>query len=162
MPNIFEPDFDEVREHGGFTCRRARVSRQAGAERLGASLWEVPAGQAAYPYHYHLAEEEILFVLDAGLSLRTPEGWREVEAGEVLMFPVGERGAHQVVNRTDQAVRFLAISPVGLPDIVVQPDADKVGAFERLPDGGGMREWYRRSDQAGYWDDVPPPEPGDA
>ena len=59
MPNIDKPIFDEPREHPGFQCKRARVSRQAGSERLGLSLWEVPPGEAAYPYHHHLAEEEL-------------------------------------------------------------------------------------------------------
>jgi len=38
-PNLDSPDFDEPRERDGFRCRRARIGRQAGSERLGASLW---------------------------------------------------------------------------------------------------------------------------
>jgi hypothetical protein len=45
--NINDPVFDEPREHPGFRCVRARLSRQAGSERWGLSLWEVPAGEAA-------------------------------------------------------------------------------------------------------------------
>jgi len=56
MANINDPHFDEPREHPGFRCSRARLSRQAGSERLGLSLWELPPGEAAYPYHHHLAE----------------------------------------------------------------------------------------------------------
>ena len=41
--------------------RRATNSESNG---LGLSLWELPPGEAAYPYHYHLAEEELVFVLD--------------------------------------------------------------------------------------------------
>jgi uncharacterized cupin superfamily protein len=74
------------RAHPGFNCLRARLSRQAGSERLGLSLWELPPGQAAYPYHYHLAEEELVVVLDGAPSLRTPDGWRELEEGEVVPF----------------------------------------------------------------------------
>lgn len=47
MPNINEPEFDEPREQPGFRCRRARLSRQAGSERLGLSLWELPPGEAS-------------------------------------------------------------------------------------------------------------------
>jgi len=36
--NIEKPDFDEPREQEGFRGQRARLSRQAGAERLGLSL----------------------------------------------------------------------------------------------------------------------------
>ena len=158
MPiNIDKPDFDEPRDHDGFRAQRARISRQAGAERLGLSLWEVPPGEAAYPYHAHLGEEELVIVLDGAPSLRTPEGWRDMERGEVVSFPRGEEGAHQIVNRTEERVRFLAFSTNGDPDIVLQPDSGKLGAFERLPDGGGLRAWFRRSDEAGYWDGEEPP-----
>ena len=156
-PNIGKPDFDEPRDHDGFRARRARLSRQAGAQRLGLSLWEVEPGQAAYPYHAHLTEEEIVIVLDGAPSLRTPDGWRELEQGEVVSFLRGEQGAHQIVNRTSEPVRFLAFSPCGEPDIVIQPDSGKIGVFERRPDGGGMRLLFRRADERDYYDGESPP-----
>ncbi len=157
MINIEEPDYDEPRSGEGFTCRRARISRQAGAERLGLSLWNLPPGQAAYPYHAHLTEEELLIVLDGTPSLRTPEGWRELAQGEVVSFLRGEAGAHQIVNRTEAPVRFLAFSTSGEPDVVLQPDSGKVGAFERRPDGSGMRVWFRAEDAREYLDGEQPP-----
>jgi len=158
MPiNIEKPDFDDVRDEDGFRANRARLGRQAGAQRLGLSLWEVPPGQAAYPYHAHLTEEEIVVVLDGRPSLRTPDGWRELERGEVVTFPRGEGGAHQILNRTDDQVRFLAASTGGEPDVVIQPDSGKVGAFERRPDGGGVRLWFRVEDARGYYDGESPP-----
>jgi hypothetical protein len=52
--NVDEPVFDEPREQPGLRCTRARLSRQAGSsqagsERLGLSLWELPPGEAACP-----------------------------------------------------------------------------------------------------------------
>lgn len=157
MVNIERPDFDELREQDGFRAQRARISRQAGAERLGASLWEVAPGQAAYPYHVHMTEEELVIVLRGRPSLRTPDGWRELEQGEVVSFPRGEQGAHQIVNRTGESVRFLAFSPSGEPDVVLQPDSGKIGAFERRPDGGGLRVWFRREDAVDYYEGESPP-----
>src|SRR5258708_5541554 len=138
MANIYEPDFDEPREHRGFECSRARLGRQAGSERLGLSLWEIPPGQAAYPYHLHLGEEELIVVLEGRPDLRTPDGWREVAQGDVIAFHRGAQGAHQLVNRTDGVVRFLAISTSDDPDIVIYPDSNKVGAFERRAQGRGL------------------------
>jgi uncharacterized cupin superfamily protein len=54
VANIYEPEFDEPRDRRGFRALRARVGQHAGAKRLGTSLSEVPAGEAAYPYHLHL------------------------------------------------------------------------------------------------------------
>lgn len=68
----------ETTQHPGVRCRRARLSRQAGSERLGLSLWGSRRGEAAYPYHHHLPEEELVLVLDGAPSLRTPDVWREL------------------------------------------------------------------------------------
>ena len=158
MANIRAADFDEPREHDGFRARRARLGRQAGAERVGLSLWELEMGEAAYPYHYHLAEEELLVVLEGQLSLRTAAGWRELAEGEVVAFARGERGAHQLVNRGERRARFLAFSTNGEPDIVIYPDSGKLGAVERRPDGGGLSEFFRLADAVDYYDGVRPPE----
>ena len=157
MANLSEPRYDDNRDAPGFTVRRARVGRQLGAERLGASLYEVEPGEAAYPYHYHLGEEELLVILEGRPSMRTPDGWQQLEPGEVLSFATGEAGAHQLVNRGEDTVRFLAISTSGLPDVVMYPDSGKVGAFERLPDGGGLYELFRRSDAVDYMEGETPP-----
>ena len=158
MPNIFEPDFDEPREHPGFECRRARIGRQAGAQQLGASVWDVPPGEAAYPYHFHYVEEELLFVLSGRPSLRTPDGWRDLVPGEAVSFPVGEAGGHQLVNRTDETVRLLVVSPSGVPEICVDPDSGKIGVYDGQPEAGGLRELYRRSDAVDYYEgeEAPP------
>ena len=97
MANFFRPEFDEARDHPGFRASRARVGKQAGAERLGASIWEVPAGEAAYPYHLHLGEEELVIVLTGRPSLRSPAGWRELDEGEIVSFPRGEAGARDAL-----------------------------------------------------------------
>ena len=147
--SIKQPVFDESREHPGFVCRRARLGRQAGSERTGLSMWELPAGERAYPYHWHLAEEELIVVLSGRPSLRTPDGWRELEEGEVVAFPVGERGAHEIANRSDETVRFLSFSNQQ-PDIVVWPESGKVGVFERRPQGGGLYKIFREQDAVDY------------
>jgi uncharacterized cupin superfamily protein len=157
MANVYRPEFDEPREHPGFSCGRARIGRQLGTVKLGATVFELPPGQAAYPYHYHLGEEELVVVLRGTPSLRTADGWRELEEGEALSFLTGEQGAHQIANRTEETVSFLAISNQQ-PDICVQPDSGKVGAFERRPDGSGMRVWFREGDAADYWDGEKPPD----
>lgn len=157
MTSLDEPVFDEPREQPGFRCSRARLSRQAGSERLGLSLWELPPGEAAYPYHYHLTEEELIVVLDGRPSLRMPDGWRELRPGEVVAFLRGEHGGHQLVNRTEETVRFLAFSTSGEPDVVIYPDSGKLGAFERLAQGGGLRAMFRLADTVDYHDGEQPP-----
>jgi uncharacterized cupin superfamily protein len=160
--NVHGADFDEPREHDGFRARRARIGYALGAERLGISLWELPPGEAAYPYHFHLAEEELLVVLEGRPSLRAPDGWSELCGGDIVSFPRGEHGAHQLLNRTAEVARFIAVSTNGDPDVVIYPDSGKLGAAERLPQGGGLRTFFRLSDEVGYWDGEEPPQPGES
>jgi hypothetical protein len=54
-------------------------------------------------------------------------------------------------------VRFLSFSTSGEPDVVIYPDSGKLGAFERLPDGGGLRAMFRMSDTVDYHDGEQPP-----
>jgi uncharacterized cupin superfamily protein len=159
--NLDGADFDEPRDCDGFRARRARIGYGLGAERLGISLWELPPGEAAYPYHLHLAEEELLVVLEGRPSLRTPDGWSELSDGDVVSFLRGERGAHQLLNRTAEVVRFIAVSTNGEPDVVIYPDSGKLSAAERRPRGGGLRTFFRLADQVDYWDGEEPPRHGE-
>jgi uncharacterized cupin superfamily protein len=135
IANIFTPDFDAEQERPGFTWKRARIGRQAGAEHLGASLFELPPGQAAFPLHYHRANEELLIVLVGEPTLRTTTDERTVAAGEVVVFPRGAAGAHQLINRSGDPVRFFIVSEMNAPEIVVYPDSKKIFARDTPPGG---------------------------
>jgi uncharacterized cupin superfamily protein len=158
LPNVHDPEFENCSDREGFSWKGEQVGRKAGAEHLGASVYELPSGNANFPYHYHFANEELLIVLRGRPHLRAPEGWRQLDEGELVAFPVGERGAHQLVNRTDEPVRLLMVSEMVGPEVVVYPDSGKVGARERAPGtGSGLRETFHSSNQVDYWDGEPPP-----
>jgi uncharacterized cupin superfamily protein len=152
MANILDPQWSE--EAGG--TRRSRIGRQAGTERIGLSLYEAPAGARPWPYHYQHANEEMIIVLSGRPHLRTPEGWRQLEPGEVVAFQRGPAGAHQVENRGDEEARFLMLSEMNAPEAIVYPDSDKVGVLSRPPGSAGdedeLAAWFRLDDQVGYWE----------
>ena len=161
MANVFEPEFDSDQDRPGFSYRRAKVGRQAGGEKLGASVYAIPPGEATFPYHAHTANEELLIVLSGRPSLRTPEGWRELEPGEVVAFPAGTEGAHQLQNRSDEEARVIVVSTMIAPEVTLYADSGKLMAATRAPGapGEGLMEAYRRDDAADYWEGEEPPEP---
>jgi uncharacterized cupin superfamily protein len=161
MPNINRPVFEEGERPEGFRSKRARIGYELGTELIGCSFWELPPGEAAYPYHFHYADEELVIVISGRPTLRTPDGTRELEEGEVLHFPLGEEGAHQIYNQTDETATLLAISSSGRPDVIVYPDTDKIGFGERRPKGRGLRAFFRREDGVDYFDGERPPKPGE-
>jgi uncharacterized cupin superfamily protein len=161
MSNFLDPDLDPPSDRAGFRGRRAKLGHQAGAEHLGLSLFELEPGSAAFPMHYHLDNEELLIVVSGEPSLRTPDGERRLAEGEVVSFPVGEDGAHQVVNRSDEPVRVLILSEMNAPDIVVRPESGKISAFGRPPGstGEGLHDVYFRRDAVEFWEGEEPPPP---
>ena len=158
MPNIFDPNYEERDGPPGFKAFRARIGYELGSERVGASMWKLPPGETAYPYHFHYSDEEIVFVLSGRPTLRTPAGTRVLEPGEAVHFGLGEEGAHQLSNPTEEEVRFLAVSTNGAADIVVYPDSNKISASERLPEGGGLHTFFDLGSEVGYWDGETPAE----
>lgn len=162
VANIHDPEFGSESERTGFAARRAKLGEQAGAEHLGASLYELAPGSAPFPLHYHLANEELLIAIDGELALRSTSGERALEPGEVVACPVGAAGAHQVVNRGREPARVLIISEMNAPDIVVRPESGKLSAFGRAPGSSaeGMHEVFVRNDATEFWaGEEPPPGP---
>lgn len=133
MPNLFEPDFDAERDDGPYRWRRARLGRQAGADRLGASLFELPPGAATFPLHAHYANEEMLIVLEGEPTLRTLEGERRLARGEVVACPAGRRGAHELRNESEAPVRVLIVSTMRAPDINEFPDSGEFWVRDYVP-----------------------------
>lgn len=109
--------------------RAARVAERAGAEHLGATVYELAPGDEMV-FHYHVQREELLIVLQGSLSLRSADGWEQLPEGEVVAFPRGERGAHGYRNDGGAPVRVLMISELNAPNISVYPDRNQVGIFD--------------------------------
>jgi len=113
----------------GFRSGMHRVGPEVGAQRTGMSVYELPPGQAVCPYHYEYGEEEWMLVIEGRASVRTPAGTEEVRPSEMVFFPTGPDGAHQIRNETDAPVRILVWSNVVCPTATAYPDSDKVGLW---------------------------------
>lgn len=133
MANVFDPDFDAEQDKPPFTWRRARLGRQAGAEALGASLFELLPGASSFPLHLHHANEEMLVVLAGKPTLRSIDSERELLPGEVVACPAGRRGAHRIDNRSGEPVRFLVVSTMIAPEVNEYPDTGKVSVRDYAP-----------------------------
>ena len=113
----------------GFRSGLFRPGPQLGAKETGASLYELPPGQAICPYHYEYGEEEWALVLEGRPCVRTPDGTEQLEPLDLVFFPRGPDGAHQIRNDTDSDARVLMWSTVVYPTATAYPDSDKVGIW---------------------------------
>lgn len=148
--NIARPRFIyDSDDPAGFRGGTFRFGPLLGAAQLGASVYELPPGQAVCPYHYEYAEEEWLLVLEGRPTLRHPEGEDVLEPWDVVCFPTGPAGAHGVRNETAETVRILMWSTVCHPAATVYPDSGKVAIWTGNRDDDLM---VRRESAVDYWE----------
>lgn len=109
---------------------RRSFTNSAGSKRLGCSLMEVPPGKAAFPYHYHLTEEEGLYILGGQGRLRLGPRTVKVGKGDYIALLPGKEHAHQLWNTGDETLRYLCFATNSqAAEICVYPDSSKVGVF---------------------------------
>ncbi|MGH2921391.1 MAG: cupin domain-containing protein [Gaiellaceae bacterium] len=127
--NLYGDEWDEGRWplHPGYEKKMLGVGSRLAGEKVGATLYELPPGMKSFPYHWHRGLEEMLIVLDGRPTLRTPDGERQLERGDMVSFPSRPEGAHKIWNDTDEPVRYLMLSTVVDYEVVHYPDSDKIG-----------------------------------
>lgn len=131
----------------GYARVMADIGGAIGAQHLAGALYEVAPGEKLWPYHWEEGQEEWLIVLEGRPHARTPDGERELRAGDLMAFVRGPRGAHQLINRADSPARVIIFSERRRPNVVFYPDSGKVGirtAERRLR--------LRCGDEVDYWE----------
>jgi uncharacterized cupin superfamily protein len=144
--NVFADDWDDVPYPipDGWRSHYKRL----GVGKLGLGLYELLPGQTQCAYHFHHGNDELLVVLRGGPTLRTPAGERELSSGDVAQFPTGPPGAHQIVNRTDEPVRYLIAATHVDPEVVEHVDSGKVLAMAKS--SGPLWAVHRLDDNVDY------------
>ncbi len=74
---------------------------------------------------------------------------QELEPGDVVVFPEGPTGAHQVSNRTDGPVRVVFFSSKSPLALVHYPDSGKVGLWSQAE---GYQAMLRDEPKLDYWE----------
>jgi uncharacterized cupin superfamily protein len=153
--NESDLDWDEY-DHGDAAFRRKELGDAAGSEELGCSLYDLPPGKRSWPYHYHTANEEAIYVLAGEGLLRADDGEHDLTAGDFVTCPADESGGHQVVNDSDSVLRYLAVSTMNEPDVTVYPEMEKIGVYVGAPPGGrgerSLQGYYPMDADVEYWD----------
>ncbi|WP_440769715.1 cupin domain-containing protein [Natronorubrum sp. DTA28] len=144
-------------DHGETAFRRKELSSAVDADDLGCSLYELPPGMRSWPYHYHTANEEALYVLSGSGLLRTVDGEVPLTAGDFVTLPADESGGHRIVNDGEESLRYLMLSTMNEPDVTVYPEMEKFGVFVGSPPGGRDERtfdgYYRIGDDVDYWEE---------
>jgi len=135
-------------EHVGYAYIKREIVPVREKKGLSVCVYEIAPQKAAYPYHYHLQNEEVFYILSGSGLLKSPEDERMVFAGDFLYFQANENGAHKLTNVSETEPLIYIDFDTNCPlDVAFYPDSGKVGIF-----GKDIKQLYRVKDQAGYYD----------
>ena len=151
-------------EKGGFGNARRRLAFAAGSAALGASYTELDPGKTAFPFHYHSAIEEALFVIEGSGPLRIGKDTVKLRTGDWVSFPPGPDACHALTNDGATTMRYLALSSPTTPvtmDVVAYPDSKKIAFAAGVDPKKGLQSGWLfkliREDQPplDYYEDEP-------
>lgn len=110
-------------------CRdraRRRLGDAAGLTQFGVNLTRLPPGGWSSQRHWHLLEDELLYVLEGEVVLVCDDGEEVLHAGDCAGFKAGSRVGHHLQNRSANDVLLLEIGTrvPGESEHVDYPDID--------------------------------------
>ncbi|MGE0549581.1 MAG: cupin domain-containing protein [Kofleriaceae bacterium] len=157
-PNVInkdELDAQELRKGRHHTINR-RFGPPSGAQQLGGTLTELPPGARSFPFHFHCANEEALFVISGTGSARIGSTTVTVRAGDWISFPAGPDHAHQMINDGSEPLVYLCVSTQARCEVVGYPESNKLGvAAGPSWDKPWFRQIVKQGPSLDYWADEP-------
>ncbi len=150
---IFEPfhisrvPWEEFFKGERFGMRYQHLSTFGGGSQISVSMEELPPGRQANQAHYHLLEEEHVFVLEGILTVCLGDKSFELSPGYYVCFPAGQKVGHAMVNRTAEPCRYLVFGNPQPHDVAVFTDTGRV-------DVKLTKEIYAQASAVGYWEGV--------
>src|SRR3972149_10245757 len=143
----------KVPEGSSFGGLRQRVGMAIGAQKLGYSFFTVPPGKAAFPFHLHNANEEMIYILEGEGTLRLGKDEIPVIGGTFVACPPGPDLPHQLINTSKRDIRYLVVSTMEYPEISEHPDSDKIGAYvTSAGPQAGFRALYFKDANVPYYE----------
>ncbi|WP_417317003.1 cupin domain-containing protein [Emcibacter sp.] len=138
-------DWREVSNGGRIHLLAKSFTVPSGARELGCCFNRLPAGKRSFPEHYHLANEEAIYILKGEGTLLGNGGEQIVREGNFISLPRGEDYSHQMYNHTDQDLEYLCMSTMNEPEVAIYPNSGKMGVFSGQAPGGNPENVAIRS-----------------
>jgi uncharacterized cupin superfamily protein len=120
---------------------RKRLGSALGLTQFGVNICTIKPGAQSSQRHWHLNEDEFIYVLEGEVVVVEDDGEIVLKQGEAAGWKAGAPNGHTVINRTQRDARVLEVGtrdPVG--DKVVYSDIDML--LERI---GNERRYTRKS-----------------
>jgi uncharacterized cupin superfamily protein len=150
---VFEPfsieqvPWEEFSRGERFGMRYQHLSSFGGGTQISISNEVLSPGKQANQLHYHMLEEEHVFILEGSLTVRLGQKTYILTPGHHVCFPAGQKVGHSLFNHTSEPCRYLVLGNPQPNEVAVFPETGRVEV--KL-----MREGYRQSETLGYWDGI--------
>lgn len=106
-----------------------KIRKGINPQNLNFDLRQLNPGQFSAPYHFHHNAEELFMLVSGTMTLRTNGGLEIVDSGDLIFFEMGETGAHQFYNHSDEPCIYLDVRTFTGCDICEYPDSNKILIF---------------------------------
>ena len=109
----------------GFAGRSRRaMTKDLGLTQFGINMTTLAPGAMSSLRHWHVKEDECVFVVSGALWLVTNDGEVKLTAGMVAGFPAGEANGHHMINRSGEPASYLEIGTRSSDEDVTYSDVD--------------------------------------
>jgi len=89
---------------------KRRLGDALGLTKIGVNLTTLPPGKESAMRHWHTHEDELVYVLEGEVVLRTDTGEQLLRAGMCAGFAAGAADGHQLLNLSARPAVYLEIS----------------------------------------------------
>ncbi|MBE5961927.1 MAG: cupin domain-containing protein [Lachnospiraceae bacterium] len=135
--------------HPPYEYTKYEVTDPAECSQCQVTIYEIPPYKSNYPYHYHIANTEVFYILSGSGILTTPQGEREVYPGDFIICPPDEKSAHKLTNQSGtEVLRYLDFDTCNDPDVIHYPDSKKTGVMVK----GQKGAFYSDETKVTYYD----------
>ncbi len=127
-PNVANESEASTREAnvGRFRSRASDLGHAVGSVNLGLQRFVVEEGHQSLPEHYHMAEEELFYVLKGRGTLLHGGEHIPVEAGDAICYPAGTEISHAFLADKGEQLEYLALGERNKNDVIVYPRSEKI------------------------------------
>jgi uncharacterized cupin superfamily protein len=99
-----------------------------GLSQFGVNLTTLEPGASSALRHYHMHEDEFVFVIEGELTLIDDEGEHLLTPGMCAGFKAGVPNGHQLVNRSSKPAAYIEAGTRSDDEDVVYPDVNLKGS----------------------------------
>ncbi|MBD2292935.1 cupin domain-containing protein [Anabaena sphaerica FACHB-251] len=102
------------------------LGNAVGLNNFGVNLVTLAPGSCSALRHWHLQQDEFIYIIQGEATLVTNTGEQILTPGMMAGFPAAEADGHQLVNKSQAVVIYLEVGDRTPGEVVYYPDDDLI------------------------------------